>query len=66
MADAVEATWRDAQRETADERAGAERQDLLALGAAVTIILVLDGDTSLVEAVRRRFEIATRCVWRDR
>ena len=58
MPDAMEAARQDVEQEAADELVGRERHDLLPVGAVAAIILVAEGDASLVEgdqaAVRDR------------
>ncbi|BCH21596.1 hypothetical protein MesoLjLb_13810 [Mesorhizobium sp. L-8-3] len=43
VADAMEATRQDMKQEAADELVGGERDDLLAIGAVATIVLVAEG-----------------------
>ena len=49
MTDPMEPARQDVEQEAADKLVGAERHDLLAVGAAAAIILVAEGDALLVE-----------------
>ena len=49
-------------QEAADELAGGERHDLLAVAAFGAIVLPFEGDAVVVEAIRRLLEMATRWV----
>ena len=49
MTDAVEPTWQDMEQEAADELVGGKRHGALALDTIAAIVLVAEGDSSLVE-----------------
>jgi len=49
VTDAMEALWKNVEQEAADELAGAERHDALAVRTIAAVILVAEGDTTLVE-----------------
>ena len=49
MTDAVEATWQDMEQEATDELVRRERHDALPLGTIAAVVLVAEGDASLVE-----------------
>lgn len=49
MPDAMETTWQDMEQEAADELVGCERHDLLSVAAVAAVVLVAEGDASLVE-----------------
>lgn len=50
VADAVESARQGVEQKAADELVGGERHDLLAVGAALAIVLVTEGDRGIVEA----------------
>ena len=50
MPDAVEAAWQDMKQEAADEFVRCERHDTLPLRTITAIVLVAEGDASLVES----------------
>ena len=50
VADPMEPTWQSVEQEAADELIGGEGHDLLAVGAALAIIFISEGDPGIVEA----------------
>jgi hypothetical protein len=63
VADAMEALGQDVDEEAADELADVERHRGVAAGGLDPVVLDLEGDAPLV-AIRRRFGMATRWVYR--
>ena len=49
MPDAMEAAWQDMEQEAADELVDRKRHNLLPVGAVATVVLVTEGDATLVE-----------------
>ena len=66
MPDAVKAGGQHMEQEAADELVRRERHDALPLGAIAAVVLVAEGDAGSSKAIRRRFEMATRWVYRER
>jgi hypothetical protein len=60
VSDAVEACGQHVDEKAADELVAGERHHLVALGAFEPVVLPLEGDAFLVQAIKRRFEMATR------
>jgi hypothetical protein len=50
VADAVEAARQNMKQEAPDELVSGECHDLLSVGSIATIVLVVEGDASLIEA----------------
>ena len=62
MPDAMKAAWQDMEQEAADELVRRECHDALPLGTITTVVLVAEGYAVSSNAIRRRFEMATRWV----
>ncbi|VVB42575.1 hypothetical protein RHAL1_00266 [Beijerinckiaceae bacterium RH AL1] len=61
VADAMEALGQE-QEEAADELVDPKRHGAVAIGAVATVVFEAEGDAGVVDAISRRFAMATRCV----
>ena len=66
VTDAVKALRKNVEQEAADEFVRAQCHGTLAIGAVAAIILVAERDARSSSVISRRFEMATRWVYRDK